>query len=107
LVLRAPRKGEAFLKEKAEQEDARWLEVTGFQGSLGNTNAGRKVKLLYDALLRAVRFLERFRHGRLLEESDVAELSGVRDLLWVRLRCAIMQVKYGEGSSQAYQKNFL
>jgi hypothetical protein len=31
----------------------------------------------------------------------------VRDSLWVRLRCAMMQVKYGDGGAQAYKENFL
>jgi uncharacterized membrane protein YgcG len=107
LVVRGPREGEAFLKEKAAEEDARWLEVTGFQGSLGNSAIGRKVKSLFDTLLRSVRFLERFRRTRLLDAEDVSEVSGIRDSLWVRLRCSMMQVKYGEGGAQAYEENFL
>jgi hypothetical protein len=59
LVVLKAREGKVFMKEKPE-EDARWLEVTGFQGSLGNSAAGRKAKALFDSLLRSVRFLERF-----------------------------------------------
>jgi hypothetical protein len=60
LVVLKAREGDVFMKEKPEEEDARWLEVTRFQGSLGNLAAGRKAKALFDTLLRSVRFLERF-----------------------------------------------
>jgi hypothetical protein len=58
-VILMARDGKSFMKEKPE-EDARWLEVNGFQGLLGNSAAGRKAKALFDTLLRSERFLERF-----------------------------------------------
>jgi hypothetical protein len=60
LVVLKARDGESFMKEKPEEEDARWLEVTGFQSLLGNSAAGRKAKALFDTLLRSVRILEHF-----------------------------------------------
>jgi hypothetical protein len=60
LVVLKARDGESFIKEKPEKEDPRWLKVTGFQGLLGYSAAGRKVKALFDTLLRSVRFLDRF-----------------------------------------------
>jgi hypothetical protein len=42
-----------------------------------------------------------------LDSRDVDEVSAVRDSLWVCLRCAMMQVKYGNGGAQAYEENFL
>jgi hypothetical protein len=68
---------------------------------------GRKAKALFDTLLRSVRFLECFRCCWPLDSRDVDEVSAVRDSLWVRLRCAMMQVKYGDGGAQAYEENFL
>jgi hypothetical protein len=42
-----------------------------------------------------------------LDSRDVDEVSAVRDSLWVRLRCAMMQVKNGDRGAQAYEENFL
>jgi hypothetical protein len=85
LVVLKARDGESFIKEKPEKEDPRWLKVTGFQGLLGYSAAGRKVKALFDTLLRSVRFLDRFGRSRPLDSRDVDKVSAVRDSLWVRL----------------------
>jgi hypothetical protein len=73
---------------------------------LGNSAAGPKAKALFDTS-GSVRFLERLRRSRPLDSRDVDEVSAVSDSLWVRLRCAMMQVKYGNGGAQAYKENFL
>jgi hypothetical protein len=98
---------EDYLLYKAQQEANRWITVTGLHSHASGTAKGRELKPLFDSLVEPVRTLEHLRRSWPFPGEFLDSLVSARDALWHRLRCLVVQAKYGPAAAAAFEEGEL
>jgi hypothetical protein len=97
-VVARARATEEHLSATSKDEDKRWLGITGMAATMGNSDASLKHRPMFEALSLAVRGLEDLRRTMPCSQRESEAISEMREALWLRLRCAQMQVCHGMGT---------
>jgi hypothetical protein len=104
----APTEGEEYLLAKPQKETSRWIEITGLHAKIsGATADGKSLKSVFYSLSEPVRVLEAWRRELPLNDEQLGQLKEMWDSLWLRLKCATMQAKWGSNFVQAFKKGRL
>jgi hypothetical protein len=98
---------EDYLLYKAQQEANRWVTVTGLHSHASGTAKGRELKPLFDSLVEPVRTLQHLRCSWPFPSEFLDSLVAAREALWHRLRCLVVQAKYGPAAAAAFEEGEL
>jgi hypothetical protein len=72
--------------------------------TMGNSDANRRLRPMFEALSLAVRGLEDLRRLMPCSQKESEAISEMREALWLRLRCTQMQLPHGMGTALVYEE---